>query len=270
MISQGDFALLGLLSTATELGVYYFAFTIAAQSIRLLNSTSTAVIQPFLASRNPDAAANSAITAVRAIGTPILHLCVLQAILLPKVVPIIFGDKWLSAVPTAQLLSIGLGFEALTWPLGAALLSNGQLRIWFTSMIPMSVAFLFLCVLFASGGSLSMAKGAFVYYVAVTPLWSLLVARPLKISIFQIAKCYLEATITVTIAGIITHTTCHNQLNSPPPPNPLWGEPMLNSLFACTLFTTLSLLLLFWTKNPAIRLAGEITSRKYGQSTSVK
>ena len=127
-VSQGDYFVLGLFTSKAAVGVYYFAFRLAVQPLQLLATSVTNVVFPVLAQMGSDQARQraAALAAARVLAYVAMPCCFLQAALAEPVVRLLAGHKWDAAVPIAQVLSVGLAFDAVAWIAGAVLRARGE------------------------------------------------------------------------------------------------------------------------------------------------
>jgi len=155
LIDQGDYATLGLLATTHNVGLYYFAFRISAQPMRMLAGNLSAVLFPMLT--------------------------------------LLFGTRWAEAIPLLQLLSLGLPFDAISWPAGALLAVRGKFgKIFFYQIIFTPVFY----GLVLTGALLHAATGvavAVAIYFVVHPLtFSLLVFVQEGIPVRRVLAGYIR------------------------------------------------------------------------------
>ena len=175
LIGQGDFIILGLFASPAIVGLYYFAFRLAAQPVRMLAGNFSNVIFPaLLAMRDePRRQGAAAVKGATILCYLVMPLCFMQAAAARPVVHFLFADKWAGAVPMIQVLSLGLPFDAVSWIAGALLSARGQFRrnlIYSAITIPIFFLFAALGVLWGAG--VGVAIGVSVYYVVVSPIYS--------------------------------------------------------------------------------------------------
>ena len=205
-VAQGDYVLLGLMASHTVVGVYYFAYTLAALPVRTVAGNLIQVMFPTLTLLAEDhvGQGKAALKASRALATVAVPLCFLQAGVCRPVLHILFGDKWDAAVPLVQILSIGLVFDAVTWTAAALLQAKGQFRRILTYSCMAAPLFLVLVAVGASQWSApGVAAGVAAYYITLGPLYVFLVLRPHAVSWSQVATLYL---IPVTLGAVSVGT----------------------------------------------------------------
>jgi PST family polysaccharide transporter len=167
IISQGDFLILALLATRSVVGAYFFAFRLASQPMTLLSGSITGVLFSSLL-KVPDRERRGAIAfqAAEVIGAITVPVCLMVAVAAGPGVVLLFGARWKEATPLVQILSVGLPFDAMSWPAGALLLANGEFRRSFFYQSWSLPLFLALVIAGAfKAQALGVASGVAAYYV---------------------------------------------------------------------------------------------------------
>ena len=99
---------MGRFLSIEALGVYYFAFNAGIGiSLGIINSIKAAIL-PHLCDARDNLQEFQAryFQSLKVIGSVIIPLVILQASLAPFYVPIVFGEKWVSAVPILILICL--------------------------------------------------------------------------------------------------------------------------------------------------------------------
>ncbi len=206
-VGQGGYIILGLLATQSVVGVYFFAFRLATQPIRMLAGSFQNVLFPALARLRTEPArqGQAALKAAQALGYTVMPFCFLQAALAGPLLHLVFGPKWASAVPLVQILSIGLAFDAISWIAGCLLAARAEFGLGFRYSLMLSPNFFILAYIGARLGSAEgMAWGVSAFYALLTPCYSWLVFRRVGVSLRGLASFYitpaLAAAATIGIA----------------------------------------------------------------------
>lgn len=98
----------------------------------------------------------------------------------PAIVSIIYGDKWLSAVPLIYIYSIGFCFTFYTWIASAAIEALGRAGRIFKIAVAATVAnWIATLLVTLSGGSMLMFGLAFQVHLILAPAMTLLAIREL-------------------------------------------------------------------------------------------
>lgn len=203
IINQGDYIVIGLIASKIEVGYYYFAFRISAQSVRMLGSNVSNVVFPALAQYrdNPSKQIDAAVRASRLLAYLVIPFCGLQAAVAEPGLHLLFGDRWMRAVPYVVVLSIGLPFEAISWITGALLSARReftrQLRFQITA------AFLFFAMVIIgslSNGVMGVAVSVAIYYFVWSPVTSFMVLVGHDTTRKTIAELYAAPTIFSALA----------------------------------------------------------------------
>jgi O-antigen/teichoic acid export membrane protein len=180
LVNQGDYIVLGLLTSDATVGVYYFAFRLAAQPLWVLAGNFNSVLFPALVQLRSDPARQerAALGVARILAYTVTPVCFLQAAVAEPVLHLMFGAKWNAAVPLVQLLSLGLPGDASAWVSGAFLVARREFKRDFIYLLIFSIGFFILVVTGALlASSLGVAIAVAVYYAAVKPINSWLVFR---------------------------------------------------------------------------------------------
>jgi PST family polysaccharide transporter len=211
MISQADYIVLGFVAGEIEVGIYFFAFKLAIQPLRMLAGSMTSVLFPALVQYRDEPARQrqAALTVSEMLSVVVMPACFLQAALAHSLLQLFFAPKWEAAGPLIQLLSIGFAFDASSWVAGAFLNARGEFRRGF---LYTSLAASVFLVLIAAGavtrGALGVAAAVAGYYVLVQPIYCYCVfARAGEIGWREIARIYaapvLLAAATVAAASFL-------------------------------------------------------------------
>jgi PST family polysaccharide transporter len=172
LMGQADYMILGLVAREVELGIYYFAFKVAVQPLRMLAGSLSSVLFPALVHYRDDAARqlDAALLASQVLSVIVMPACFLQAALAGPVLHLFFGAKWDAAEPLIQLLSIGFAFDASSWAAGAFLISRGEFRRGFRyTSIAAPIFFAFVAAGALAHGALGVATAVAAFYVLAQP-----------------------------------------------------------------------------------------------------
>src|SRR6202044_1692868 len=128
--SQGDYMLLGLFHSASEVGIYFFAFNFSVQINTFLWVGFANVLFPMMSSIQDDARrlAQAFRKTVGTISVLVVPLCVLQAALAGPLIRLLFSEKWVPAIPLIQLMNIGIGLHTIAEPCVPLLQAQGRFR----------------------------------------------------------------------------------------------------------------------------------------------
>jgi teichuronic acid exporter len=103
-----DYLVVGRLIGIEALGVYYFAFNAGLGiSLSFINAINTALFPHLCAVRfEAEAFTQRFISSLKTIALIIIPIVLLQSSLAPWYVPIVFGQKWISAIPVLILICL--------------------------------------------------------------------------------------------------------------------------------------------------------------------
>ncbi len=113
-----DYLLVGRFLGIKELGIYFFAFNAGLGiSLSIIKSINSALL-PHLCSMRQDwgKMKQQFYKSLKMIGALIIPLALLQSTLAPFYVPIVFGEKWIEAIPVLMIICI----SAIPRPFGDA------------------------------------------------------------------------------------------------------------------------------------------------------
>lgn len=192
--SQGDVIILGLLAPNAVVGLYYFAFRIAAQPVRMLAGNFSSVLLPALSQlrTDPERQTAAAMRAARVLAYLVMPYCFLQGAIADPGLKLLFGAKWLGAIPLIQVLSVGLAFDAISWIAGTLLNARGSFRLHLVYSLIFSPMFV---VVVALGGLLGQAVGVAAagtaFFILLQPVYVALVFGLQRRRLYELADLYV-------------------------------------------------------------------------------
>ncbi|MEM6690627.1 MAG: oligosaccharide flippase family protein [Planctomycetota bacterium] len=201
---QADYFALRMFHTAEMVGVYFFAFTIAGKTAQLIGGSVTSVIHPVLAKASGSVDRQSRITLrlislVACVGYP---LTVLQASSMPLLFNLVLPEKWIQAMPIAQVMSVGLGFN-MVCGIGWGLLKVQRKPLQLLKLNgSFTSAFVVLTLVVSYLASpLALAFFVAIYCLVYTATLSAVVWRSLGMSLLPgVLSTLRPALISVTVA----------------------------------------------------------------------
>lgn len=142
LVEWGTSAAVGFFRPEAVVGVYYFAFSLAVQTVLLLSVNAQWVLLPALTRMQgqPERQAAAIYTATRALLLTASGLCLLFAVVTDSVLTIIWHGKWEVAVLPTQIFCIFFPMR-MTYGLTLAIMqAKGQFKRWaVTSVIEASI-----------------------------------------------------------------------------------------------------------------------------------
>ena len=194
LLGQGDYAVLGLVAGHAQVGLYWFAFRLAAQPLYVFAGNLSSILFPTLVAIGNDRArqGRAALRAARLLSACVIPAAMMQAALAGPLVDRFFARNWSGSVPMIQLLSIGLGFDAVSWIAAALMSARGEFRTLFLRMLIYTPLFLLMVSCGARlGGAIGTAAAVALYYITTQPLFVWSVFRTLGITRRDVAGLYL-------------------------------------------------------------------------------
>lgn len=141
---NGDYIILGVMHDAKTVGIYFFSFNLATQTMQVFTQNLIGVLFPAL-SKLQDNVAHQTRAFLRAaellalIGVP---LCLLQAALAGPAINILFNSWWQPMIRVLQLLSIGMAVRLVASPGGALIQAQGRFKTYLATNAVNVVVFL--------------------------------------------------------------------------------------------------------------------------------
>jgi len=106
--SNLDYLIVGRFLSIEALGIYYFAFNAGLGiSLGVITSIKSALLPHFCDARsNPEQFEKRYYNSLKTIALIIIPLALLQSSLAPFYVPLVFGEKWIPAIPVLMLICL--------------------------------------------------------------------------------------------------------------------------------------------------------------------
>ncbi|WP_157959629.1 MOP flippase family protein [Devosia submarina] len=175
---QADVLIAGRFLTPANLAYYSLPRDLSLRIITTINPIVTRVGLPLMAEQQSDKEKIGRIylrilRMTASVNFPIFGaMCVLA----PQIVPFVFGDKWLPAVPYMQIVALWCMVRSVGNPIGSLLYATGETR---RAMLQ-SLAMLLVVVAAVAAGSqfggiYVPAALALIYLIAIPVLWSFIV-----------------------------------------------------------------------------------------------
>lgn len=131
--SQVDTLLIGKLLGAEALGIYSIAKQLIMRPAQIFNPIITKVTFPVMAKIQDDTVRlkNIYLKTIHYLSSVNFPIYTLMIVLAPELVMVLFGDKWMDAVPIVQILSIYGALRSTGNPIGSLLLAKGKAKLGF-------------------------------------------------------------------------------------------------------------------------------------------
>ncbi len=211
-VAQGDYIILGLFASSTEVGVYFFAFTFSMQALRLAaGSTGNILFPAFTRLQDSSRLGEGAIRAMTLLAYVAIPLCFLQAFVARPLVQLLYGQKWIEAVPVMQLLSLGFAVDAASWVGGPFMQAQGAFGRFLRIQCIYSPLYLLLVGLGAWwNGLMGVAIAASFYYGVASPfIWAYAIGRSSGTPLAKFLKIYLMpalvAGVSMSFSTLLSH-----------------------------------------------------------------
>lgn len=131
--SQIDVIIIGKLLGAEVLGIYNIAKQLIMRPTQIVNPIVTKVTFPVMAKLQYDVATLKTVYLktvlyLSSVNFPIYAMLIVLA---PEIVLLLFGEKWLMAVPIVQILSLYGAVRSTVNPIGSLMLAKGRANLGF-------------------------------------------------------------------------------------------------------------------------------------------
>ena len=206
LIGQGSYIVLGLIASKSEIGFYFFAFRFSAQPVRMLAGSVTSVVFPALAQfrSEPQKQISAVVRACRLLSYLVMPFCFLQAALAHPGLHLLFGERWMKAVPYVAILSVGLPFDAMSWVSGSLLSARREFRAGFLYHLVAAPVFFALIIAGARlGNAMGVAVAVAIYYFTWPQTMTYMILIQNKVSWKTINEFYLVPSVfSIVAAGV--------------------------------------------------------------------
>ena len=171
---QGDYVVLLLFAGAASMGLYYFAFNLATQTVTLVTTTLQSLLLPALSKlRGQDARQRAAVaSASTRLALVALPVCVVQSVVAQPVFSVLFNEEFGAAWAIYAVLNLAMIFRLMN-PLAANLIqAQGRFRAYFLAHASSAVVFLTAVTAgWSVGGLIGVAWGAVAHSVVAMILF---------------------------------------------------------------------------------------------------
>jgi O-antigen/teichoic acid export membrane protein len=173
-----DVIIIGKVLGIEALGIYSIAKQLIMKPAQIFNPIVTRVSFPMMSIIQDDIEKlkNTYLKMINYLSTFNFYAYMLLILLAPQIVSILYGDKWLEAIPIIQVLSLYGAIRSTSNPVGALLMAKGKAKLGFYwnlglfFYIPVGIYF------FSQYGLMGLSWGiVFLHTSAVIPEWYFLI-----------------------------------------------------------------------------------------------
>jgi lipopolysaccharide exporter len=223
MTWNGDYIILGIMHDAKTVGIYFFAYNLATQTMQVFTQNLIGVLFPALTKLQHNIAHQTraflrAAELLAVIGIP---LCLLQAALAGPAVNLLFNSWWQPMIRVLQLLSIGMAVRLVASPGGALIQAQGRFRTYMLINVVNVVVFMVMVYAGswigkqeiaryqASGNTAAasllpaarnVAAAVMIYFAVIGPVFLWIAIRPGGGKWRDIWRVYFAPTVASVIA----------------------------------------------------------------------
>ena len=128
--SNIDYVIVGRYLGSSSLGIYRLAYETVVRPLGIVNPIMNTVAFPIFAKKQNDdeGLRRGFLEVMRLLGTMVWPILAGLAVVAPYAVPVIFGPKWVPAIPIIQILCILGILRAMANPAGNILLAKGKVE----------------------------------------------------------------------------------------------------------------------------------------------
>ena len=203
ILGQADNVALGRFVTATEVGYYSVASNLSSQILQMLSVNLSGVLFPTLSQLKDDPSRQTAafFRAARLLALIGIPMCVMEAALARPIITVMYGQKYLAAIPLLHLLALAAGINLLFGPLQNYLQSQGRFSVlfkWTGFLVTVFVAAVFIGAW--KGGALWVAWSVLAMAAIFQPVGMWLATRSREGTWRQVGAVYLPATFASALA----------------------------------------------------------------------
>lgn len=170
---QGPNLILAYFVSSRDVGFFYFAFTLSVQIIAILSHNISHALMPIFSNLQgqTERLTSGFLRSAGAITGVSMPLFLGAASTAPVVLPMIFGERWIPAVPLLMILLLAQAFASTNAPTGSLLKSAGRYRTWLVFQAVLGVLFMSAVVLASwAGGALGVALAILGQQVIFAPI----------------------------------------------------------------------------------------------------
>lgn len=174
-----DYLLVGSFLGISALGTYYFAFNAGLGiSLNIINVLIWPLLAHLCAVRDSlEQLRNRYFSSLKTIVSIVIPFVLFQALLAPIYVPIIFGQKWIDAVPIMILICLSAIPRPFALAAGSLLTSVGRLDLDLKWNLVFTSFFAILLLIAAQWGILAVAASVLISHMIAIPIFSILATR---------------------------------------------------------------------------------------------
>lgn len=229
-----DIIIMGRLVSPVSLGIYNRSLTLSTQPGYNLSTGLTRVFHPTIAraaERSLDECHTILVNSERQLMALIMPFCAGAAIAAPTIIPVLFGEQWVTAVPVFQMLCLVAALDA-SFHLPAIQLEVLSLfRHKFLIQVAFAIAFGTGIILAAPQGIVAIASVYAGLQIIRTMYLHWISARSLTRSMSSLLAAWIPGLICSVIVGAILYFA-QSSIIQPPSIKPAFGLTIL-ILLAC-------------------------------------
>lgn len=203
---EGDNVILGLLTDPKTVGLYAFAFNLSTQVTSLITQNVQSVLMPALTKAKNDSALQlrQAQRASRLLALLVLPFCCAISVAAEPLVRLVFGQRWLEAVPILQILGPAAAFRVIAGPSAVLLLASGHFSLYVRLHLFSATIFLAIVAFAVSlEGAIGAALGVLAHAIVAVAIFSYSGNLTFRVGIVSIGRSIGAPLVASLIASVI-------------------------------------------------------------------
>ena len=206
--SQIDVILIGKLLGTEALGVYNVAKQLSMRPAQIINPIITKVTFPAMAKVQNDTVTLKRVylKTINYLSSVNFLIYSIMIVLAPNLVFVMFGDKWILAVPIVQILSIYGALRSTGNPIGSLLLAKGKANLGFYWNLGLLLYIPTVIAIASKWGILGISwMLVFLSASLIIPSWFFLVKPLCGATFYEYHKPIITATLIAMLTIAIGH-----------------------------------------------------------------
>jgi O-antigen/teichoic acid export membrane protein len=181
LVVSGDYLTLGRLTTGDIVGIYFFAYQLAAQVQFLLGGNLQGVLLPVLGklAGQPARQGSAFVRSLNAVAVLSCPITLWIGVIAAPIEELFWHGRWEAAVPVITVLSLTMPFRMICAATKSALESNGRFRAYFLTALADGIANMVAAGIGAALGGLWSISIAIAVYSAASGIFQAVVAAGL-------------------------------------------------------------------------------------------
>ncbi|MEO1132807.1 MAG: oligosaccharide flippase family protein [Cyanobacteria bacterium J06639_1] len=174
-----DYLLIGRFLSIEALGIYYFAFNAGLGiGLSVVKSIRMAILPHLSGFRsNPKTLRSQYFKSLKIIAAIVIPLALLQSSLAPFYVPVVFGEKWIPAIPILMLICLSVIPRPFADAASQLLVALGHPRLVFTWAAMFTTLFVVAIAIGVQWQAMGVAAAVLIVHAIALPIFTAWASR---------------------------------------------------------------------------------------------